>query len=124
MLPKGFDREILPMLAPRLARLVERAVPQLPAPLEEIRLREQRPLQLVFNGGDCFITAEASLVTDPARAAVATHDDLVRTFQLMAKGSVYAWEEEVRSGFLTLEGGHRVGLCGRAVVEDGRIRTL
>lgn len=124
MLPKGFDREILPILAPRLARLIEGAAPQLPAPLEEVRLREGRPVQLVYSGGDAFVTESAALAADPRKAALASHDDLARTYQLIARGSVYAWEEEVRSGFITLEGGHRVGLCGRAVVEDGRIRTL
>ncbi|MFZ5824050.1 MAG: stage III sporulation protein AA [Bacillota bacterium] len=124
MVPDRFAVEILPMLAPRLGDLLRRAVGSLPAPLEEIRIREGRPLQLVYPGGDGFITPEGGLSPDPGRAALATRDDLVRTFQLMAKGSVYAWEEEVRSGFLTLEGGHRVGLCGRAVTEEGRIRSL
>lgn len=124
MVPERFAVEILPYLAPRLADLVRRAVSALPAPLEEIRIREGRALQLVYPGGDGFITPEGDLTADPGRGAVATHDDVGRTFQLMAKGSVYAWEEEMRSGFLTIEGGHRIGLTGRAVAEDGRIRTL
>lgn len=124
MVPKGFTTEILPLLAPRLAGLIGQAAGRLPAPLEEIRVREERPIQLIFPGSDGFLLADGSLSASPAQAVRATHDDLLRTFQLMAKGSVYAWEEEVRGGFLTLEGGHRVGLCGRAVTEDGRIRTL
>lgn len=124
MLPEGFEREIAPVLAPRLAELVRRAALALPGPLEEIRVREGRPLQLVYPGGDAFIAPDGRLTPDPDRAERASRDDLQRTFQLMARGSVYAWEEEVRGGFLTLEGGHRVGLCGRAVTEGGRIRTL
>jgi len=124
MVPGALEREILPLMAPRLAELVRRAVPALPGPLEEIRVRAERPIQLVYLGGDAFIAPGGHLTADPARAERATQDDLFRTFQLMARGSVYAWEEEVRSGFLTLEGGHRVGLCGRAVTEGGRIRTL
>lgn len=124
MIPVQFDHEILPLLAPRLAALIQRAVRHLPAPLEEIRVREGRPIQLIYTGGDAFITSAGSLTDDPAEGASTTHDDLLRTFQLMAKGSVYAWEDEVRSGFLTVQGGHRVGLAGRAVTEAGRIRTL
>lgn len=124
MLPVGFEREIIPFLAPRLAELVRQAALALPGPLEEIRVREGRPLQLVYPGGDAFIAPDGRLTADPAPAERASRDDLQRTFQLMARGSVYAWEEEVRGGFLTLEGGHRVGLCGRAVTEGGRIRTL
>ncbi len=124
MVPEPLEREILACVAPRLADLLRRAVPLLPAPPEEIRIRQDRPLQLIYAGGDAFVTPDGRLTADPARAMRPDADDLQRTFQLMAKGSVYAWEEEVRGGFLTLEGGHRVGLCGRAVTEGGRIRTL
>ena len=43
---------------------------------------------------------------------------------LLSGYSLYAFEEELRQGYLTLEGGHRVGFCGKAVMEDGKIRTL
>jgi stage III sporulation protein AA len=124
VVPACFAQEILPLLAPRLAELVAAATGHLPAPLEEIRVREGRPLQLVYAGGDAFVMQGGALTQDPARALRPGHDDLLRTFQLMAQGSVYAWEDEIRGGFLTLQGGHRVGLCGRAVTEEGRIRTL
>ncbi|HWI51834.1 MAG TPA: stage III sporulation protein AA [Symbiobacteriaceae bacterium] len=124
MVPARFDQEILPVLAPRVAQLLEAALPHMPGPLEEVRLREERPVHLVFTGGDAFVAGGAGLTADPHRAITATHDDLLRTFQLMAQGSVYAWEDEIRGGFLTLPGGHRVGLAGRAVTDGGRIRTL
>lgn len=124
MLSRGMPAEILALLAPRLAALVSQAAAQTPAPTEEVRIRQERPVQVVYSGGDAFITSDGNLTADPSRGAPATHDDLTRTFQLMAQGSVYAWEEEVRSGFLTLRGGHRVGLTGRVVVEEGRIRTI
>lgn len=124
MIPAGFEHEILSMLAPRLADLLRAAAPCLPEPLEEIRVREGRPIQLVFAGSDGFLAPGGSLTHDPLQALRASHDDLMRTFQLMARGSVYAWEDEVRGGFLTLQGGHRVGLAGRAVTEAGQIRTL
>ncbi len=38
--------------------------------------------------------------------------------------SLYAHEDEVRCGFLSLPGGHRVGIAGRTVLEDGKIRTI
>lgn len=42
----------------------------------------------------------------------------------LAHYSLYAYEGQIGQGFLTVEGGHRIGICGRAVVEDGKIRTL
>ena len=42
----------------------------------------------------------------------------------ISQGSAYAWEEEFRRGYLTLPGGHRVGLAGKGVLEHGQIRTM
>lgn len=124
MVPAGFAVEVLGKLAPRVAEVLQSATPGLRSPLEEIRLREGRPLHLVLTQGDCFVGSDGRAVPDPRGAWCAGRDDLQRTFQLMTGGSVYAWEDEVRSGFLTLFGGHRVGVTGRAVTEAGRIRTL
>jgi stage III sporulation protein AA len=38
--------------------------------------------------------------------------------------SLYAFEEELKQGYLTVSGGHRVGFCGKAVLEEGRVKTL
>lgn len=43
---------------------------------------------------------------------------------LLSAYSLYAFAEEIRQGFLTIEGGHRIGFCGKAVMEDGKIKTL
>lgn len=124
MVPAGFAVEVLGRLAPRVAAVIQAVAPGLRSPLEEIRLREGRPLHLVLTQGDCFVGLDGRVVESPNGAWCATRDDMQRTFQLMTGGSVYAWEDEVRSGFLTLAGGHRVGVTGRAVTEAGRIRTL
>jgi len=124
MVPAGFEQEILSRLAPRVAEVLRVAVSGLGAPLEEVRLREGRPLHLVLTQGDCFLGPSGRPTQEPRGALCATRDDLLRTYQMITGGSVYAWEDEVRTGFLTLQGGHRVGLTGRAVTEAGRIRTL
>ncbi|MBQ9973282.1 MAG: stage III sporulation protein AA [Firmicutes bacterium] len=38
--------------------------------------------------------------------------------------SYYAYEEELRNGYITLFGGHRAGICGHAVVDNGKISTI
>ncbi len=50
--------------------------------------------------------------------------DIQETVSLLSAYSLYAFEEELRQGYLTIEGGHRVGFCGKAVLEGGEIRTL
>ena len=41
-----------------------------------------------------------------------------------SRHSLYAFEDEMRQGFMTIEGGHRVGIAGRAVMEGNQVRSL
>ncbi len=108
-LPTGV-RDILPLwLLEHLGS--ERRVPP---PWEEIRLRLGRPVGVVTPRGE-FLLEEGRPVTE---------GDLEETLARASGSSLYACEEELRQGFLTLPGGHRLGICGRAVAEGGRVRTL
>lgn len=117
-------RDILPILPSSLRGLIERGARAAGEGLEEIRLREGRPLSLVSSGGDFFLTPDGRITADHRTAYRMGRDEMSRTFQLLSASSVYALEEELKNGFLTLRGGHRVGLTGRTVIESGRIRTI
>ena len=45
-------------------------------------------------------------------------------FYAICRNSVHSFQEDICSGFITLSGGHRVGLCGTAVVRDGKIKNI
>ena len=51
---------------------------------------------------------------------VVTAEKLQQTVNSLIQYSYYAYEEDLAKGFVTVEGGHRVGICGRAVVRDGQ----
>ena len=93
--------------------------------LQEIRLRSGQPLllkkenRLFALGGD-----GALLPVADARGIRISNADLREAVSLLSGYSLYAFEEELRQGYLTVAGGHRVGFCGRAVLENGEIRTL
>lgn len=92
--------------------------------VEEIRLREGRPLMLSMGAEDYMVDESGHPTADRRAAVVLTREDLSRSLQLMSGGSVYALEEELRMGFLTLRSGHRVGLVGRTLLDGGRVRTI
>ena len=81
--------------------------------VQEIRCRVERPL--VFR----LRQNREERITERLSAR-----ELHHIVDRISQGSVYAWVEEFRQGYLTLYGGHRVGLAGKAVLEQGRIRTL
>lgn len=119
-----FGRSILPYLAPSLRPPCSPALSgHLPA-IEELRIRCGLPLMAVSGEGDFYLAPDGSVSRAAGRAYLPGREDLERTMQLLAQGSVYAIEEELRQGYLTLPGGHRVGLAGRALLDGGRIMRL
>lgn len=48
-----------------------------------------------------------------------TQQDLQQILNNLIQYSYYAFEEDLSRGFVTIEGGHRVGICGRTVVNEG-----
>lgn len=51
-------------------------------------------------------------------------EDLKVIIQRMSNYSIYAFEEEIKQGYITIKGGHRVGICGRCIIEKGEIKTI
>ena len=82
--------------------------------VEEIRLRVERNAILYF-GPD-----KGELVTD----YVIKQKDLMEALEYITGFSLYAFEDDIREGFITIKGGHRVGIAGKIVREDGRIKTI
>lgn len=115
-------RGLLKWFNERIQNLLVRA--NLPAEaLEEIRLRANQPLLLRFTGRDIFLNVLGEKV-EPSQAYRASPEDLNEILERLTQSSLYAAEEEIRQGFLTLPGGHRVGVTGEAVLLHGRVQTL
>ena len=93
--------------------------------LQEIRLRSGQPL-LLKRENRLFSLGKEGVFLPAAdeKGMRISMADLRETVSLLSGYSLYAFEEELRQGYLTIEGGHRVGFCGKAVLENGEIRTL
>ena len=95
------------------------------AAIQEIRLRAGQPIIIHRKGKELFLTDQGELSRNPAEGHLATGRELSETLEHICHYSPYAFEEELRQGFLTVAGGHRVGVAGQAVLEtDGRVRTF
>jgi len=117
------DREVFALLAPGLRQVIKSVFPGVLNTLEEIRLRTGQPL--ILRAGDREIQPlNTSGPKGVETAYIVGREDLQRTLQLVTQNSLYAVEEELRQGYLTVRGGHRIGFAGEAVLERGRIKTL
>ncbi|MCD8084209.1 MAG: stage III sporulation protein AA [Clostridiales bacterium] len=92
--------------------------------VREIRLRAGEPLLLITGNREVCLTSDGRIARDMAGAYQVSARDIRETLEYMSSYSLYAFEEEIRQGFLTIPGGHRVGLSGKTVMEGDGIRTM
>lgn len=83
--------------------------------LQEIRIRQGQKIGIRYQGEIVFPGGQSQLVSAM---------ECKEILSLVSQYSLYAFEEEVRRGYLTVPGGHRIGMTGRVVVEQGEIKTL
>lgn len=98
-----------------LPRSVRKYVPEEEERLEglqEIRLRIGQRLILNYRGKEYLTAYQVS------------GKDLKEVLEYISRYSLYAYEQEMRQGYITVEGGHRVGLAGQVIVEQGKVKNM
>ena len=119
-----FDRIIEP-ITETIKQHLRRIPEDIKRQTQEIRLRTGRPVCLYCNKGIYFFSRAGRILCYPAEEMLtATRDDILETFRAICSYSVYSHQDEIRNGYITLRGGHRVGVGGTAVLQDGRIASL
>ncbi len=86
--------------------------------LQEIRLRIGMPLLLICGGREKMPGNQRD------GPYIVTKEDVKEMLEYVSNYSLYAYEQEMRQGFITIEGGHRVGMTGQAIVENGKVKNL
>ncbi len=93
--------------------------------IEEIRLRINKPLIINKNQKDYFYNEKTKMLDINIKDAyVITKEDLEQTFQIICKYSIHSFMDDIRKGFITLRGGHRVGIVGKAIIENGKVENI
>ena len=93
--------------------------------IEEIRLRINKPLIINGNQKDYFYNEKSrKLDRNMDKAYIVTKEDLEQTFQIICKYSIHSFMDDIKKGFITLRGGHRVGIVGKAIVENGNVENI
>lgn len=92
--------------------------------IEEIRLRTGMPLNVYLQGTNYFLTPDGKLSKNKEEGILVKSEHIHKTFQLISNYSIYAFQEEIKNGFITLKGGHRVGLGGKVLYGNNGIETI
>lgn len=91
--------------------------------LYEIRLRIDRPITINYSNKFYFLGIEG-LTTDENNAIICSKNLLESVILKASNYSIYSVNEDIKKGFITLNGGIRLGICGEIVTENGYIKTM
>ncbi|MGE4282242.1 MAG: stage III sporulation protein AA [Clostridia bacterium] len=93
-------------------------------PVEEIRLRINKPLMLYDHIFGWFVTPSGEFTEDASCAYIVSGDDISKCLELMSNNSIYSIQEELKNGFITIAGGHRIGITGKVIANGQRISHI
>lgn len=117
--------QVLPALSDPIRSVLAGTPSDKKGQITEIRLRCGQPVICTTADGPLFFPLSGGVCRLPrAGLLYAGNEDLQETFRRICEYSVYSHEGEVSQGFVTMRGGHRAGICGRAVVSGGRVESL
>lgn len=77
--------------------------------LEEIRIRVERPVILKYPNKEDMLDH------------IVTQVEIVNILQSLCNNSIYSYQSQICDGYITLPGGHRVGITGNVAMKDGKI---
>ena len=95
------------------------------AEVQEIRLRSGGALAVTVGGVVRFVGSDGRCTALPSAGTLrCTPEEIEQTFRALCGYSVHSHQNELQNGFISLKGGHRAGICGTAVWENGRIASI
>lgn len=103
---------ILNFLPKNIADQISTIPPKEKEELEEIRIRINRPIEMTLKGAPRFL----SYIIQP--------EDAIHFLNKISHFSIYTLEEELKRGYITVSGGHRIGLAGKVILEDGKVKAI
>lgn len=104
--------EILRIFPNHVSSVLLKVINQRQKELQEIRIRQNQPIEVIFNH-------------DFKRVRhIVTKEDITFILNQLSEYSLYRLTDELREGYITIQGGHRIGLAGQVVSEKGSVKTI
>ena len=93
--------------------------------LQEIHLRVNQPITVLIDNREWYLAQKGGLTEDISCAAYSGVKELEAVLTHICHYSIYAFADEIRQGFITIQGGHRIGLAGQVIMDsDSSIRNI
>lgn len=103
---------IMNFLPKKIADQIRQIPPFQLEEMEEIRVRINRPIEVTMRGKANFLSYTVQ------------SEDAFHLLNKISQYSIYALEEELQRGYITVSGGHRIGLAGKVILEEGKVKAI
>lgn len=113
--------EVIKILPQRIKEIVDRYDKK--EEITEIRLRTSKPLEISKFGISCFLDCNGRISAYEDAYKVRSNE-INEIIEYASAFSRYAYEDEIKNGYITIKGGNRIGICGKTVVENGYVKTI
>lgn len=90
---------------------------------QELRLRAMKPVSVQYDGKYRFLCGNG-LTDDETRSFNVSAEELRACVLNCTEHSVYAYNDDIKNGYVTMQGGVRLGICGEVVTDNGKIVTV
>ena len=92
--------------------------------IQEIRLRINRAFALTIDNTEKYLLPCGTLSESSSYGIVCTQEDISQCFDSICNHSVHSYARELSQGYITIEGGNRVGICGTYVFKGNDLHTI
>ena len=113
-----WQSEIYPYLGQRISKYIEKLPTSTLCNISEIRLRANGAVSVTVGNKNTIVYNEKN---EPLSLELSENSEI---FTRLCNGTVYQFENQIKNGYITIQGGHRVGFCGTAIYEGDRLVTL
>ena len=104
--------EILKYFPKRIENTISEHIKLNNTVIEEIRLRAEKPIIIKHPKGEDILKITVSI------------NEILETLQHICDNSIYTYQNQICNGYITIKGGHRIGITGSAVISDGKITNI
>lgn len=104
--------QILNFFPIHITKVLEKYLFDIENKLEEIRFRVGQPIILKFFNDDVIVDYKV------------TSNDLLEILEKLCENSIYSYQNQICNGYITIVGGHRVGLTGSVVMQENKVINI
>lgn len=80
--------------------------------LEEIRIRNSKPIFLKIGQEEVKVDW------------ISNTEDILEILQRVCDNSIYTYQNQICNGYITIKGGHRIGITGNVVIKEGKVSNI